>query len=47
MVELLLCVTFREASKKHVYFAVRRNLMEVAKLYIKMEKENMVKEESG
>jgi len=36
----------REASKKHVEFAGRRNLGEVAKLYIKMEKENMVKEEA-
>ena len=39
-------MTFREASKKHVEFAGRRNLGEVAKLYIKMEKENMVKEEA-
>ena len=34
---------YREASKKHVEFAGRRNLGEVAKLYIKME--NTVKEE--
>ena len=47
MVELLLCVTFREASKKHVEFAGRRNLGEVAKLYIKMEKENMEEAGSG
>ena len=33
----------REASKKHVEFAGRRNLGEVAKLYIKME--STVKEE--
>ena len=36
---------FREASKKHVEFAGRRNLGEVAKLYMKMEKENTMKEE--
>ena len=35
---------FREASKKHVEFAGRRNLGEVAKLYMKMEKENTMKE---
>lgn len=35
----------REASKKHVEFAGRRNLGEVAKLYMKMEKENTMKEE--
>lgn len=28
---------FREANKKHVEFAGRRNLGEIAKLYIKME----------
>ena len=35
----------REASKKHVEFAGRRNLGEVTKLYMKMEKENTMKEE--
>merc|ERR1712098_171649 len=33
----------REAAKKHVEFAGRRNLGEVAKLYIKLEKETTVK----
>lgn len=35
----------REASKKHVEFAGRRNLGEIAKLYVKMEKDAMVKQE--
>jgi len=37
----------REAAKKHVEFAGRRNLGEIAKLYIKLEKDNGIKQEES